>query len=169
MISDERKAQMRSRIEYLKARQRCVACARQDAYTLVGRALCGDCCERRREAKTRWREQNWERDNARMMDRYQRLKAGGLCVSCGRERDRAGAYCRRCADKKAERSRNRYAAEQASLVYGQCRWCRKPAVPGKAYCQACLEQMSETRKAWWREKKAAEGTDPVRKEHPWRR
>lgn len=156
MISDERKAQMRSRIEYLKARQRCVVCAQQDAYTLVGRALCGDCCERRQEAHTRWREQNRERNNAREMDRYQRLKAAGLCVSCGRERDRTGVYCRRCAAKKAEKRRIRYAAE-TTYLYGQCRWCRQPSVQGKAYCQDCLDKMSKDTKAWWeRIKRSAE-------------
>lgn len=169
MTPEERKEQAHSRCLYLKGRQRCVVCAKQDAYTLAGRALCADCNDRNKGRWAAWWEKNRDRERDKQKDRYRSMAEAGLCVKCGRERDRAGVYCRRCAARKAERSRNRYAAEQASYVYGQCRRCRKPAVPGKAYCQACLEQMSETRKAWWSEKKAAEGTDPVRKEHPWRR
>src|SRR5574340_1399548 len=45
----------------------------------------------------------------------------GLCIQCGLARGEDGTQtlCRKCADKSAERSRNR----TSSRVPGSCAWC----------------------------------------------
>ena len=73
-----------------------------------------------------------------------RRKAQGLCVSCGRTRDRDGVVCEPCRLQMKLRNHVRYHAARAA---GLCFRCGKPAQNGRARCPDCLAKTNDQRKA----------------------
>ena len=90
--------------------------------------------------------------------RYDRLKAAGLCVSCGwREALPGRTRCQWCRDKaSAVRAKEVYKAKiRARRDQGLCVRCGAPARPGKANCLSCAVKWA----AYKRARRAAAGPD----------
>lgn len=88
------------RAEYFKSVQRCVRCGKQDAYTMNGHQRCYECSEKCKEYSKKSNQKLREKHNRAMHERYQRLKAEGMCVECGTKEARPGfVLCQRCAIK----------------------------------------------------------------------
>jgi hypothetical protein len=87
------------RAEYFKSVQRCVRCGKQDAYTMNGHQRCYECSEKCKEYAQKHHKQNREKHLEVMHERYERLKAQGLCVECGKKAIPGFVRCQRCAIK----------------------------------------------------------------------
>ena len=89
-------------------------------------------------------------------NRYNRLKAAGLCARCGKAEPVQGkVLCAECAQKNRERSRSnyflrrrecdwlnkRYAERKEKGICGRCG--KAPAEDGRALCPECLAYMRE--------------------------
>lgn len=100
------------------------------------------------EARADAREQN----TASMRERYERLKAAGLCVSCGvRESEAGKVSCGRCLGKQSERDRARRAARKAAGLCVMCGGdldptedCYRRTKRLKTMCRRCRRR----EKAW---------------------
>jgi hypothetical protein len=78
---------------------------------------------------------------------YQRLKEAGLCVYCQQPRGKKGTtiYCRKCAEKERERTRQRLAKR---VEQGLCVRCGKPRGKNSTliHCRKCADKLSEYRR-----------------------
>ena len=136
--------QARERREYLKARNRCTCCTKQDAYTLIGKFLCAECSEKRRESTRLYAERHKDRIKQRDRSLYAKREQQGKCVNCGRKMDREGRKtCSICA-KKQKKVNDRKVINKNRGHNGLCWTCNKvPHEPGEKLCKACHEKMAK--------------------------
>lgn len=89
------------RVAYFMAREKCVRCGQQDAYTMNGHKMCYECTMKTRDYQNKRNQTRLAEINEKQKQRYQRLKKEGLCVICGqREAVLNGLYCPKCFAKK---------------------------------------------------------------------
>lgn len=78
-------------------------------------------CLKRLRMPPGWRSRHWRAvgDYVRERDRqeYYQMRAQGHCTDCHQPRDREGALCQRCADKKSARVREKRRVNQGELVH----------------------------------------------------
>lgn len=136
--------QQKERREYLIARNRCIFCARQDAYTLIGKRLCADCAQKQKEYNIEWREKNKERLRERKREVYKERSESGKCVKCGRKLDREGRKtCSRCANLQRKVDEKKVVNKNRGSN-GLCWTCNKvPHEPGEKLCKACHDKMTQ--------------------------
>lgn len=73
-------------------------------------------------------------------ERYRRLKALGLCASCGKVPATDQRLCERCRENSRKRSMEHAKKRIAKAkITGQCTGCTKMAVPGKTKCKQCAD------------------------------
>lgn len=73
-----------------------------------------------------------------MESRYQKLKNAGLCVRCGKTRDRDGAYCSACCKKHTDENKT---AKKWYAENHVCPSCRKESLYGdEKQCLACQQK-----------------------------
>lgn len=112
--SAERKAQAKARYEYLKARGRCVKCAKP---AFAGRTLCAECLYKKtlRNIDYVLTDEQKAKEYRRKKERYLERKAAGLCVICGKPAANGCVRCVECLlkDRLAQReyAREKRAAE----------------------------------------------------------
>ena len=112
----------------------CYWCGQEDA---VIAGLCGECYEKRRLYNKRYWAEHREQLVAKQRERYQRNKAEGLCVQCGKRPACEGrVMCMRCRAKQY--ARKAYRRNKAARTADQCLWCEKPHVPGYKFCEEHL-------------------------------
>jgi len=82
---------------------------------------------------------------------YERLKAAGLCPSCGKRPPAPGRVtCQECVDRKKEWNAVRYEELKAA---GLCTsHPDRPAVEGNTRCQGCLDRVREWSKERYEER-----------------
>lgn len=120
----------------------CPVCRRAD---VVGNLkACGACLEK----GTLYQIKFWaNRDrNAYHRELRQRHIADGVCVQCGKNKPKDGCVtCTECLKKNRQRNR-RYEREHHIRNIkpdGICKWCDKPVVPGKKFCQEHYPKMRQ--------------------------
>ena len=101
--------------------------------------------------------------------RYRKLKARGLCPTCGKERS-GSVRCPECREK-ARRGQARYrrrkgrAWQRTLRAYwrkqGRCPRCGKPPEPGRKTCSRCLAKNRECLRQW----RLQNHTGPARPKH----
>ena len=146
-----------ARKTYLIGRQRCSCCGTQDAYTINGRTRCAECVEKGRLLAEKNRPKYKAQVRAAQQKLYWSRKDAGLCPQCGRPRDGATVYCKRCAAMRRENQRKNYGAQTI-----HCRHCESMPEPGPTYCRSCKEKQSEQMRAYWAEVKAGKREGPIR-------
>lgn len=131
----ERKETLTARKDYYRARQRCVSCGQQDAFTLIGKRLCADCTEKAAQQSKEYDREHRQERNAYKMEWTRKRKEMGLC-RCGRPSEGGYARCARCrARENAQRRKN------PLRDYSVCWTCKKnPVMDGKKLCRECWEQ-----------------------------
>lgn len=146
------------RYAYYKARERCVNCHGQDAFTLAGRSYCADCIEKYRTYSKRWRDAggNAKRKAKKEQKRAER-KAAHCCTHCGVPLPGNSTFltCDKCrakfrnSDRKRTERRTGFATGEARLrwVYGLCWRCGRPVKSGESssgepyrVCEDCYEK-----------------------------
>lgn len=135
--------QARERIAYLRERNRCVSCTKQDAFTLIGKPRCAECAEKHAEMMRLYRQRKRIEVNQRKKEQYKERSEAGKCVKCGRKIDREGKKtCSWCAVKQREVDGKRVMNKDRGRN-GMCWTCNKePHEPGEKLCKACHEKMS---------------------------
>lgn len=68
------------------AREKCVRCGEQDAYTMNGHKMCYECTIKTRTYQNAKNQTRLSEINERQKERYKRLKAEGICVACGHQK-----------------------------------------------------------------------------------
>lgn len=126
--------------------ERCSRCGRMDAYTMGGRSLCADCCEKQAEYWSQHPEFN-ERQKERGKARYRQRKECGLCTRCGkRPAATRKAKCVYCLKKDANAHKKSSAASgtlsrELARDLGICVTClKKPVIVGQFLCSDCYEK-----------------------------
>ena len=116
--------------QWFRAHNICVRC--QSAAAFVNHIYCADCIPISNEIHRRWQKKNPEKVRQASKSWYARMKREGRCVRCGRENPDAGIYasCPWCRGKERERWQYRHVAKPPGL----CRYCDRPAMPGKKTC-----------------------------------
>jgi ribosomal protein S14 len=87
------------RVDTMQTLQRCVRCGEKDAYTMVGKQLCYECTEKCKEYAKIYYHSHIQQSKIKMRERYDRLKANGICVQCGKEKAFFGTKCKMCRAK----------------------------------------------------------------------
>ena len=86
------------RHDYLEMVGLCVTCGREKA--AKDRKQCRGCLLKASERYRQRTDEQRKRYNAKVSERYYRLKAEGICVACGRTKSRPGKiYCQECAGR----------------------------------------------------------------------
>lgn len=162
---------------YLRARGRCIRCAGQDAFTIGGRALCAECCEKER----RWYAENYaklrEAHIVAERERREQRRAAGLCTQCGTKKSAGTLYalCDKCRArgrlKEESKRRGRGIPPHAErFAMGECVNCGAPPAErigsnGQPVriCESCYQkslrnlqkarevQAESLRAHWWRQ------------------
>lgn len=140
----------RERAAFLKEHGMCAWCGKEKA--LEDRRLCWDCAEKsaeysakrlRRMTPDEKRVRNAKR-NEQARDRRQKLRAAGLCTSCGKRKPAEDkAQCKLCRNRyniKEQERRRRSGRisfdERGNGVY--CLRCCKPVeTKGEKFCASC--------------------------------
>lgn len=133
----------------------CVKCGKEDAYTMVGRALCAECDEIRSVKGKINREKDVEsyrtHDKIRAKKRYHDLKTAHRCIVCGKalpswwNHVRCPEHHRHVRDWSRNDRRSRgIISHTEALEQGKCFLCmKKPAANGKKMCEECYKKSCE--------------------------
>lgn len=149
MESEAKKESRRNSYYFLKSRGICTRCGKE--YADLGHTICLDCLEKRRESEAKKFSglEDAETRHTMQKERYERLKAAGICIKCGKKKayEHNGIKYVRCYEcyiatvnkyqKINQKRYNHYA--DADL----CRWCGGERVPGRIYCEECLSRLQE--------------------------
>lgn len=127
------------RAEYFAKNHRCKRCGTKDAYTLVGRSLCYECAEKNRE----YSKKHYEKYGNGMKQRFEKLKAEGICVDCGRKKAEPNrTRCSRCLAKNNKSAKK--SQKKEPRTEGYCWLCNKrPTTQGTKLCGVCLPKARE--------------------------
>lgn len=130
--------------QWKKERHLCTCCGKQDAYTLVGRSFCYECCEKERKRKRS--NQAMSKIYAQRYEKYHKNIALGICPICGKREVTDGHInCQLCRAKKAQREAkyrfNRGVLPRCLLDgVDRCAVCgAENVVEGHKVCMRCLE------------------------------
>lgn len=148
----ERKA----KYEWFKARGICTSCGKEKAFEQM--TMCPACLERNSARAFAWRMKNQEAAKASNKRCYDKKKAEGRCIKCGKPNPNADQNCRcpKCArDWKIWCKTNRVRKVKPD---GICKMCDRPVYPGKKLCEA----------HWMSAKRAILSIRPENGHHPWR-
>lgn len=122
----------------------CTRCGQEDAYTMAGRKLCADCCDRARIVNNRYRITDKGRETQRRCEarKVARRREEGLCIRCGKRKAKAAScLCHYCTAKAAERAREKRMASSANWPRGSNGYCytcnKRPAASGRKICETC--------------------------------
>lgn len=134
--------------------QRCVICKKQDAYTLSGRQLCYECCEKAaiKRRKAAVNDENFYKKQYAHKKLIREERTGlGLCADCGKRPIESGDLCLFCRAKKRAYDREYYhkyrKVPNEPLSEEICVKCKKhPRAFGTKLCANCYEQIC--RAAW---------------------
>lgn len=166
----------REEYDFRKSRGLCAECGTRDAYTISGRALCAECCEKRKNRKISEAERQHRKDYLR--NRIEVFAAQRKCDGCGAQLKENDTHkrcptCRAYFRKKSAEYRDKKGVLRRELFGDMevCMRCGKPRTPGlktkrgepSKLCAACYEDaVSALRKGReaYREK---HGIDFVRK------
>ena len=117
----------------------CVTCGKQDAYTLAGRHICYECCQRQRVymRKHRSKEGVMEAQSLKQREQYAQLIAAGICTACKRRKAEPGhTRCIWCKYKHNLANRKLRPLIDSTL----CTHCHKEEpLPGHKLCKRCYE------------------------------
>ncbi len=133
-----------ARQAYYRARQRCVRCGTQDAFTLIGKRLCADCTEKAARYSSKYGKEHREKRTEYQREWARKRVEAGLCPRCGKPAENGYSRCARCrARDNAQRAKKR--RENGVSPYylrdGICYTCkRRPALDGKKLCRECYEK-----------------------------
>ena len=151
-----------SNYQFYKARGICPYCKKEKSEP--GKVACRSCIDKQKCRKENMSDEERALQQARRKElckqRYERKKAAGVCVQCGKVPHTPGrTCCAKCAERRkkyhypktpeaAERYREmartsnkaRYEGRKAA---GLCTRCGEPAAPGKTNCEECLRKMRE--------------------------
>lgn len=134
----------RENSRWKKERQLCVRCGKQDAYTLVGRSYCYECCEYDRECRRS--DTVLKNNKTKQREKYRKNVESGICPTCGKRRAEYGYInCPVCRAKKARRQleyNHKNGVLPRCLLDGtdRCARCGKEeVVMGYKLCGRCLE------------------------------
>lgn len=135
----------KERYNILKHLKRCVHCGKTDAYTLIGRACCAECCEKQSNYNQNISKNNKEKAQKRKKKLYEERKFNHLCVHCGKALPDNYKYtnCEKC------RAKLRQACERNNRKNGifprdtsLCHLCqRKSPLKYKKVCADCYEKL----------------------------
>lgn len=122
----------------LKSLHRCVRCRNQDARTLIGKPLCFDCLEKKREeAKGYDQTESHAKHKQKCIDT-------GMCIYCGkRKTDGRHKTCKFCLEKYKKIQRDKrisqgYVPRAEAAKYGLCSKCQsKPVYANNNTCFEC--------------------------------
>lgn len=140
--------------------QRCIECKKQDAYTLSGRQLCYECCEKaaiRRHNAAANDEDFYKKQYTHKKIVREERKSLGLCVDCGKRPMESGDLCWFCREKKRAYDREYYHKTKKIVPDKKpdeniCTRCKKnPRAFGIKLCSDCYEK---TCKSAWMGRKA---------------
>lgn len=134
--------------------KRCVRCGKTDAFTLIGRSYCGDCCEKNREY---YRKYYLEKEKDKKAQKSKKLreerKSNHLCAKCGKplpeNYDKKHTSCEKCRAKirleaEKRRRKNGILSRQDSNL-GMCTRChKKTPLNGKKVCAECYEYLCKS-------------------------
>lgn len=174
----------REEYDFRKSRGLCAKCGKRDAYTISGRTLCAECCEKRKNRKIGEEERQHRKDYLR--NRREVFAAQHKCTGCGaqlKENDthKRCATCRAYLRKKSAELRDKNGVLRREL-YGEmdvCMKCGKPRTPGlktkrgepSKLCAACyadaVNALKKGRKVYF-EKHGIDFVRQVRKD-TWKR
>lgn len=152
--------------QFFKSRGLCPMCC--SAKLAPGRAMCFDCLEKNR-AKSAKRREALSDEQRRVLDGealqhkkalYERRKAAGLCVGCGKPALPGHVYCLEHNCRNTLRGREIRAAKRREKPVGACYRCNTQAEPGYKLCAAHLAQLRERS-----EKGRQNGREAVRRAH----
>jgi hypothetical protein len=134
----------------------CVRCHHEKA--IKGKTLCPECTDKVSvENKKRYlanKEKFNERKKKQHKDLYERRKANGVCVRCGKRPPKDGLLsCTQCLIKQAK-----YKAEAFERKGGTHRWlaidlglcavcCKSPKMNDKKVCKQCYDHICTAAKA----------------------
>ena len=151
-----------SNYQFYKQRGICPYCKKEKPEP--GKVSCQHCIDKQKHWAENMTPEARARKKARTRElaklRYERKKAAGVCVQCGKVQPTPGrTYCAKCAEQRkkyyyvptpetAEQYREtaraynkaRYERRKAA---GLCTRCGEPAAPGKTNCENCLRKMRE--------------------------
>lgn len=123
-----------------KRLHRCVRCGNQDARTLIGKPVCFDCLELKREESKRY--------NYKEVNKNLRMKAeeNGKCILClKRDTDSEHKTCKFCREKQRKRDAAKR-LEKGKITnleakeLGICGICyQRPKMHGYNTCEICYE------------------------------
>lgn len=132
----------------------CVRCGKAKA--VPGHVLCWQCKvymqdKNIRRTLTETEEQRKERlakSAECCRNRHERLKAAGLCVTCGKRPAEPGRIrceaCQKRANAKARERRIQRGEYKGYAELGLCRICGKQVVDGYSYCPEHLKKAQES-------------------------
>ena len=129
---------------YWKHLGRCTECHRVDAFTMNGRSLCGVCADKARLKKANEYAFDKQKILSRNRDAYQRRKANGLCVKCGKpiEEGNYRVRCLKCTAKLSYSEKIKASEKAARGDNGICYMCnRNPVLPDKRCCAECYPKL----------------------------
>ena len=107
------------RTKYLISVHRCIRCAKQDAYTLIGKQRCYECTEKDKERAKRNNQLHKEEHRQYAKERYAWLKSKGLCVICGKKKAKEGrVMCPRCLARNSANTKRYYKAHKEMVENG---------------------------------------------------
>lgn len=177
-ILDRRAANAREARAYYKARNRCIHCHKQDAFTLNGRSYCGDCTAAWRKYYRDWYASGGgEEENARKKERRAKRRESHECTRCGEPLPAKYTYltCDKCrasarnAKRKETERRTGYKTGDAHLrwQYGECWRCGKPVKTGLNANGQPFRMCDDCYASTMRGLAAARESNAERGMHPW--
>ncbi len=151
--------------QFWRQRGLCTECHAQDAFTMAGRALCGECARKSREAKARKYEFQSPAIRFRNREAYQMRKENRLCVKCSKplEPGNNRVRCLSCTRKLSRHDKQKVFEKPLRGDNGICWMCNKnPIEPGRECCAECYPKMRDNmlkaqRESTRRRKKGAKG------------
>lgn len=147
----------------------CVRCGKAKAVS--GHVLCWQCKAYMQDkyigqTTTETEEQRKERlakSAECCRKRYERLKAAGLCVTCGKRPAEPGhtrcEACQKRANAQSKDKRIQRGEHKGYAELGLCRICGKQVVDGYSYCPEHLEKARENAARMWSSRKAKEAIE----------
>lgn len=122
----------------------CMWCGKEDAYTMSGRSMCADCCEKMKESHEKFysNPENAEKKRQHARDVRRKRKEEGRCVACGVKLPENYSYtrCNKCLAKERgyDRKGKRNTDIRGTLVCFQC--AKNPPIEGKKLCKECYNK-----------------------------
>lgn len=158
-----------SNYQFYKQRGICPYCKKEKPEP--GKVACADCAEKMRNyianlSPERAAERRAKkRKNSK--ERYNRRKAEGLCVDCGKPAYNGGVRCYEHYLRNRRLGRERLERKKLENPTESCKNCNAPALPGKKLCQYHYDlYCGYMAKARVTEKK---NRDKGKHQHPWDR